>query len=100
MDKSEIEEALLARIDRLERQVALLSAGQGDLPPEIVSAIASGDNPVRAIRRWRLMTQKELADQAFIGVNHVSRIENGAQFNMRTARALASALKVRIDDIS
>ncbi len=100
MSGSEYEQSLLARIERLERQVSLLSAGKTEIPSEVTAAIASGDNPVRAIRRWRLMTQKELADQAFIGVNHVSRIENGAQFNMRTARALALALNVRIDDIS
>ncbi|MEO0882958.1 MAG: helix-turn-helix transcriptional regulator [Pseudomonadota bacterium] len=89
-----------ARVSLLERQVNELMSTLSVLPTDIVREIASGENAVRAIRRWRLMTQKELAEATGMGVNHISRIENGAQFSMRTARSLAEVLKVRIDDIA
>ncbi|MEL7480304.1 MAG: helix-turn-helix transcriptional regulator [Pseudomonadota bacterium] len=97
---SQTDASLEERVSRLERQLDKLTAGMTSLPADVTKVISDGENPVRAIRRWRLMTQRELAEQADIGVNHVSRIENGAQFNMRTAKSLAAALDVRIDDIS
>ena len=93
-------EALEERIARLEAQLSNVTTSNLLLPDEVRQRIERGENPVRAVRRWRLMTQKELADSTELGANHISRIENGAQFNIRTARALADALNVRIDDIS
>jgi len=89
-----------ARVAALERQVDELMSSLSSLPSDVVREISAGENPIRTIRRWRLMTQKELAEATGMGVNHISRIENGAQFSMRTARSLAEALKVRIDDIA
>ncbi|MEM9669507.1 MAG: helix-turn-helix transcriptional regulator [Pseudomonadota bacterium] len=89
-----------ARLVALENKVNQLCLSLSSLPSNVMKDISSGENPIRAIRRWRLMTQKELAEAAGMGVNHVSRIENGAQFSMRTARSLAEALKVRLDDIA
>lgn len=93
--------SLETRVSELERLVAKLCMQTSDgLPNCIHMDIMSGENAVRAIRRWRLMTQKELAEAASIGINHISRIENGASFNLRTAKGIAGALGVRIDDIS
>lgn len=71
-----------------------------DLPTDVIVRIRSGENAVRAIRRHRLLTQKELSQMTGLGENHISNIENGAQFNIRTAKKLAIALEVLIDDIS
>lgn len=71
-----------------------------DLPLEVLANIKSGENAVRAIRRHRLLTQRELSEMTGLGENHISNIENGAQFNIRTAKKLAVALEVLIDDIS
>jgi len=88
------------RVRRLEEQIEQFAAAVSNLPAAVREELANGGNPVRTIRRHRLMTQKELAELSELGENHISNIENGAQFNMRTARRLAKALNVRIDDIA
>ncbi len=88
--------SLEERVRRLEELAGLL---ESDLPTDISQKIADGENPVRVIRRYRLMTQRELSEISGLGENHISSIENGKQFNTHTARKLARALNVRIDDI-
>ncbi|MEL7452097.1 MAG: helix-turn-helix transcriptional regulator [Pseudomonadota bacterium] len=100
MDRLEECLTLEERVLRLEQLVGQMLERASNLPAEIKKRIDSGENAVRAIRRWRLMTQNELAKASGVGVNHISRIENGALFNIRTGRNLASALGVRIDDIT
>jgi len=95
--KSEDYESLEERVRRLE---ALSQQSTSILPESLLADIQNGENPVRAIRRHRLLTQRELAKLSGLGENHISNIENGAQFNIRTAKKLAGALEVRIDDIS
>lgn len=90
-------ESLEERVRRLE---ALSRQTLSTLPQSLRDDIANGENPVRAIRRYRLLTQRELSELTGLGENHISNIENGAQYNIRTARKLADALEVRIDDIS
>lgn len=88
--------SLEERVRRLEELAGLL---ESDLPADVMQRITDGENPVRAIRRHRLMTQRELSEISGLGENHISSIENGKQFNTHTARKLARALNVRIDDI-
>lgn len=90
-------ESLEERVRRLE---ALSRQNVPALPESLLSDIKNGENPVRAIRRHRLLTQRELSDITGLGTNHISSIENGATFTIRTAKKLAEALGVRIDDIS
>ena len=46
------------------------------------------------VRRWRLMTQAELHEASGVGMNTLSRLENGGEANTRTVRRLARALDV------
>ena len=46
------------------------------------------------VRRWRLMTQAELHKASGVGMNTLSRLENGGEANARTVRRLAQALDV------
>ena len=46
------------------------------------------------VRRWRLMTQAELHAASGVGMNTLSRLENGYEANARTVRRLARALDV------
>ena len=46
------------------------------------------------VRRWRLMTQAELHEASGVGMNTLSRLENGHEANARTVRRLARALEV------
>jgi transcriptional regulator with XRE-family HTH domain len=46
------------------------------------------------VRRWRLLTQAELHEASGVGMNTLSRLENGGEANVRTVRRLARALNV------
>jgi transcriptional regulator with XRE-family HTH domain len=46
------------------------------------------------VRRWRLLTQVELSEKSGVGINTLSRLENGHEATARTVRRLAKALKV------
>lgn len=94
-DKNKL--SLEERVRRLEQQ---LEQAVPALPNTVQEKIATGENAIRAIRRYRLLTQRELSELTGLGENHISNIENGAQFNIRTAKKLAEALDVRIDDFS
>ena len=74
--------------------------GEEIVPSELVYAIMDGENPLRAWRKYRGMTQDGLAQAATTSKSLVSLIENGkAQGKPTHWRALAEALKVDIEDI-
>jgi DNA-binding XRE family transcriptional regulator len=75
------------------------SAGSGlaPLPAALIKRINDGENPVRAIRQFRLMTQRELGDRSGIRPNHISAIERGMSYGLKTAKRLAEALEVQVD---
>ena len=52
------------------------------------------------VRRWRLMTQAELHEASGVGMNTLSRLENGGEANARTVRRLARALDVSPYDLT
>lgn len=68
-----------------------------DLPGSVIERIENGEHPVRAIRLHRLMTQKQLSDACGIRANHISAIERGMDFGLKSARRLAEALRVPVD---
>lgn len=70
------------------------------VPAEVVMQIRAGENAVRAIRRHRLLTQRELSQMSGLSENHVSNIENGTRFSIQAAKKLAVALEVLVDDIA
>ncbi len=67
------------------------------LPPALLKRIQDGEHPVRVIRQFRLMTQKELGLLCGIRPNHISAIERGMSYGLKTARRLADALAVPVD---
>jgi DNA-binding XRE family transcriptional regulator len=68
-----------------------------NVPDEITAKIHEGENPVRAVRQYRLMTQKDLSDLCGIRPNHISAIERGMSYGLKTAKRLADALDVPVD---
>ncbi len=52
------------------------------------------------VRRWRLMTQAELHEASGVGMNTLSRLENGGEATARTVRRLARALGVSPYDLT
>jgi transcriptional regulator with XRE-family HTH domain len=52
------------------------------------------------VRRWRLLTQQELAEAAGVHFTTVWRLEHGHEASARTVRKLARALKVSPYDLT
>ena len=52
------------------------------------------------VRRWRLLTQVQLWEQSGVGINTLSRLENGGEATARTVRRLARALGVSPYDLT
>ncbi|MFN7055253.1 helix-turn-helix domain-containing protein [Hyphomonas sp.] len=67
------------------------------LPPALLKRISEGEHPVRVVRQFRLMTQRELGELCGIRPNHISAIERGMSYGLKTARRLAEALAVPVD---
>ena len=62
-------------------------------PVEVVDRLLAGENPIRAYRTYRGMTQKELAAAAGINPVYLSQIETGKRAgSQRTLTAMATAL--------
>ena len=93
------------KIGDLEKQVEGLASGRKTaagtsfvpLPAALVKRINDGENAVRAVRQFRLMTQRELGDRSGIRPNHISAIERGMSYGLKTAKRLAEALELQVD---
>jgi len=62
------------------------------LPAALLKRINDGENAVRVVRQFRLMTQRELGERSGIRPNHISAIERGMSYGLKSARRLAEAL--------
>jgi ribosome-binding protein aMBF1 (putative translation factor) len=73
-----------------------LDEGRDELMPEEVSRhLLSGDSLVKSIRRWRGMTQAEVAEKAGIGQGYISEIESREKKGTEeTLTRIATALDV------
>src|SRR5450631_3517117 len=58
------------------RKAALSVSRNGTLPRSVGEAMLKGDSVLRALRRWRAMTQSELAAKADVGQGYLSDLEN------------------------
>jgi DNA-binding XRE family transcriptional regulator len=91
------EQADIAAAERAEQR---RREGEEYVPFELVNAIINGENALRVWRKYRELTQDQLADLAQVRKSRISEIENGkAQGKPALWRALADALKVSVDDI-
>jgi len=77
---------------------ASIAAGEPVLPKEIVDRLAAGENPIRIIREWRGMTQKDLASQGGITQGYLSDLESGRRRGLAVRlRVISHVLKVPLD---
>ena len=91
------DQADIAAADRAEQRRL---AGEEYIPFELVNAIINGENALRVWRKYRGLTQKQLAGSAKVRTPTISEIESGkAQGKPALWRALADALNVTVDDI-
>jgi DNA-binding XRE family transcriptional regulator len=81
--------------DRMSLIIAAEARGAEPLPEPVSAAVLSGDSVLKAIRRWRGMTQAKLASLAEIQQGYLSELETGQKTgSAETLTALARSLAV------
>lgn len=78
-----------------ERMADLKAGRDAQLPAEVSAAMLKGATLLRAVRKWRGMTQVQVADQTGLGQGYLSELETGAKKGSRDAlEVLAAALNI------
>ena len=90
------EDAGTARlVARAKKEIA---AGAALIPMAVAERIAKGENPIRAIREWRDITQLHLSFKTSIGQGYISDLETGRRKGTTAAlKEIARVLEVPID---
>jgi DNA-binding XRE family transcriptional regulator len=93
------EDAMTARI--VEATDAKIARGDDvALPAAVWAAIENGEHPVRAIRKYRGLTQIEVAEKAGLRQGYIADIEAGKKTGSAASlKAIAAALGVPLDVI-
>ncbi len=81
---------------------AKLSIAKGEelVPGEVTYAILDGENPIRVWRKYRGMTQQQVAAKAGISKPYLSQLESGQRKGtMEVLIAIAKVLNVSLDDL-
>jgi DNA-binding XRE family transcriptional regulator len=77
------------------RKAALQAEDNPILPAEVSAAMLAGDSLLRALRRWKGITQAELAERTGLAQGYISDLETGRKTGTAdTLRAIAGALEV------
>ena len=77
------------------RKAELAASRNGLLPPPVSEAMIKGDSLLRALRRWRDITQSDLAVKAEVGQGYLSDLESRRRTGApETLRRLAQALGI------
>jgi DNA-binding XRE family transcriptional regulator len=72
--------------------------GMSCLPGEVLDAMAKGENPVRAVRLWRGLSGRQLAELVGVSASMLSQIERtGKTGSTKTFKAIACVLDVPLD---
>lgn len=88
-----------ARIVR-ESSAAIAAGHEIELPAAIAEAIANGENPICALRRWRGRTQADLAAAVGVGQGHISALEAGKrEGSTALLKRIAATLDVPLDAV-
>jgi len=77
------------------RKADLARSFDARLPPEVSAAMMRGDSLLKALRKWRDVTQLHLAFKTNIAQGYLSDIESGRRKGTdETLKAIAKALNV------
>ena len=73
-----------------------------ELPDDVLHKMALGnDNPIKVIRKFRGMTQDDLANAAGLSRPYLTEIETGRkEGSIRTLKAIAKALDVPLEKLA
>lgn len=94
-------EALCARIEDLEDSLARMAARLENgprIPHEVLAAEIEGEHPIRAWRKHRGLSARDLAARAELTAAYLSEIETGKKPGSLDAfRTIANVLEVPLD---
>ncbi|MFZ9502193.1 MAG: helix-turn-helix domain-containing protein [Beijerinckiaceae bacterium] len=77
------------------RKAALASGRDGVLPAEVCARLLRGDRLLKALRKWRGVTQTELAEKTGLAQGYLSDLESGRRTGApATLKLIAQALDV------
>lgn len=87
----------------LHDYTAMKNGAEGnDLPDDVLEQLALGkDNPIRILRKYRGMTQGDLADAAGLSRPYLTEIETGRKDgSIRAIKSIAQALGVSMEKLA
>jgi hypothetical protein len=94
-------DALLAQLgdeeaeDRMTLVIAAEARGETPLPEPVSAAVLAGDSLLKALRKWRGLTQAGVAGEVGINQGYLSELEAGAKAGApETLRRLARLYEV------
>jgi DNA-binding XRE family transcriptional regulator len=91
---------MLEDIRDYDEAMRAIAAGEEVVPGRVVYAILDGENPVKVWRKYRGLTQQQLAEAAGISASYLSQIESGKRTgSAEVLAAIAKALRLTIDDL-
>jgi DNA-binding XRE family transcriptional regulator len=77
------------------RKAALVAGADTLLPAEVGAAMLKGDSLLKALRRWRGLSQVDVAERSGLGQGYLSDLESGRRSgSLETLEKLAAALEV------
>jgi len=77
-----------------------IDAGEETFPDDFIGRLIDTVSPLREWRKYRLMTQSDLASASGLSQGAIAQIESGKRNpTVETARKLADALNCDIDDL-
>lgn len=87
-------------VDAAIRAEQRRAEGEEYVPSEVVEHLLNGENPLKVWRKFRGLTQSELAASVGCEKAYISKLERGdSEATGSRLRALATVLNVAIDDL-
>ncbi|MFO8010749.1 MAG: helix-turn-helix transcriptional regulator [Dehalococcoidia bacterium] len=91
---------MLQDIRDYERAKKAMESEEELIPGNVVNAILAGEKPLKVWRKYRGMTQQQLADMAGITKAYLSQIETGKRIGTTDVLTnIAKSLGLTLDDI-
>jgi DNA-binding XRE family transcriptional regulator len=76
------------------------ASGRVAAPLSVWDEVEAASSPIGPLRKWRKLTQEELAAKAGISQGYLSELETGRKAgDLATLRRVAAALGVGLDDV-
>ena len=77
-----------------------LEESRETFPLELVKMLSDGQNPIKAYREYRNLSQTALATKVNVSKQYISQLENGDRTGTgRVLKAIAKALGIDMEDI-